>query len=346
MNNIQSLMEMSSHEQVRIIPESLQSGGGRLLYISVIRFVSMVMIIACHICQYYNNEWAWWLNVGVQMFLIISGFLYGSKSIKEPISWLKRNFSKILLPYYVFLFTTIFLYTFFCPESNSIKSVVESIFCVGTILGIENIWFVGYILFCYLLTPYLVMLTEKWSDKKESTVLMRIALFFGVFYIVSDLIDFYFQPDKILCYFIGYFFAFLIRNYGDKYYKRIFYISLPMAIISKIFFVHLRGNGFPLVGYIGLYSHILLGVSLVFGLMLFFKGLDVVLNKIKCLLDFSDKYSYCIYLAHQLFILSPLTFMQLTNNKFMNICIALVTAVVAGVCLQYTSSKITSRLNN
>ena len=77
--------------------------GGKNSTISMIRLLAMLSIIACHFCQYYNSEWAWWLNVGVQVFFIISGYLYGSKSIDEPILWLKKRFVKILTPYYIFL---------------------------------------------------------------------------------------------------------------------------------------------------------------------------------------------------------------------------------------------------
>lgn len=52
--------------------------------ISYSRFIAMVMIVLCHFFQFYNNELAWWFNVGVQIFLIISGFLYGMKSIEDP----------------------------------------------------------------------------------------------------------------------------------------------------------------------------------------------------------------------------------------------------------------------
>ena len=67
------------------------TGGGKNLTISMIRLLAMLSIIACHFCQYYNNEWAWWLNVGVQVFFIISGYLYGNKSVSSPGPWLKND---------------------------------------------------------------------------------------------------------------------------------------------------------------------------------------------------------------------------------------------------------------
>ena len=49
--------------------------------ISLLRAVSMCSIILCHILQFYGNELAFWFNVAVQIFLILSGYLY---ACREP----------------------------------------------------------------------------------------------------------------------------------------------------------------------------------------------------------------------------------------------------------------------
>ena len=320
------------------------SGAGKLLYISAVRFIAMLLIIMCHICQYYNSEWAWWLNVGVQIFLILSGFLYGNKSISAPIKWIKRNAHKILLPYYVFLSLSILIYYVFFPHFISLRSVVESIFCIGTIKGIENLWFVGYILFCYLLTPYLELITETLKGNTQIKNIYRILLFFALFYVISDLLHFYFQPDKIICYFVGYFTAFFVRNYGKQWCKWIFFMSAPFALFSKMIYFSLKSCVPPsLIGYLGIFSHTLLGIALTFGLILLFQKIKFKSEgSLSQVLKFSDKYSYCIYLSHQLFILSPFTLMLLTKYKTINICTTLIVIIIAGVVLQKVSAKVSN----
>lgn len=66
-------------------------GGGVVrddLGISFCRYIAMNFIVACHVLQYYDNELAWWFNCGVQIFICISGFLYGQRRIdncgKQP----------------------------------------------------------------------------------------------------------------------------------------------------------------------------------------------------------------------------------------------------------------------
>ena len=69
--------------------------GGDDLGISFCRYIAMNFIVACHVLQYYDNELAWWFNCGVQIFICISGFLYGQRRIDNGYSFIKRRFIKI-----------------------------------------------------------------------------------------------------------------------------------------------------------------------------------------------------------------------------------------------------------
>lgn len=80
--------------------------------ISFIRALATAMIIACHIFQYLNMELAWWFNVGVQIFLCISGYLYGSKSIEDDFAFIVKQYGKILLDYWIVIIPATLLYLF------------------------------------------------------------------------------------------------------------------------------------------------------------------------------------------------------------------------------------------
>ena len=80
--------------------------------ISCVRFIAMCFIVVCHMMQrddfasdIYGAHigWAFWFNIGVQMFLFISGFLYGKKESVDTVSFFKRAFPKILVDYYIFV---------------------------------------------------------------------------------------------------------------------------------------------------------------------------------------------------------------------------------------------------
>ena len=310
-------------------------GGGKCQSISMIRLAAMLMIIACHICQYFDNYLAWWLNVGVQMFFVISGFLYGSKQITNPVQWFLKNATKILLPYYLFLIPIIILYFIFAPADIDFGSMIRSLLCIGTIDGIGHLWFVGYILFCYFITPILCEITKYLEDKSILNSLSFIFIFMLLFYVFGILTNFYFMPYRILCYIIGFFIPLYIRKRGNVILKYLLYLAITATIISKIIYLYLidmypEMNG---ISHIEGMSHLFLGFSLTLGLMYLFKGV----RQMK-IVSFSDEYSYPIYIVHQLFILSPFTLMTVTHNVGVNIIIVLLTITLFGIILHTAST--------
>ena len=70
--------------------------------VAFIRLISLIMIVSCHILQGLGNKMAFWVNVGVQIFLFISGFLYGTKKIDNFSNFYKQRLIKILLPFSIF----------------------------------------------------------------------------------------------------------------------------------------------------------------------------------------------------------------------------------------------------
>jgi hypothetical protein len=73
---------------------SLQHNSERSASIAYVRLFAMLCILTCHIFQTLGNELAWWFNIGVQIFLFISGFLYGQKVYNSPLLILKKQFKK------------------------------------------------------------------------------------------------------------------------------------------------------------------------------------------------------------------------------------------------------------
>lgn len=199
--------------------------------ISMIRLLAMMLIISCHICQYYDSEWAWWLNIGVQIFFILSGFLYGGKEIKEPIKWLGRQFKKILIRYYIFLLIAIGLYIIFAPNILSIGSIISSFFCVGVIKGIGHLWFVGYILFCYLITPYLSLLSSYLDKININRSIFIVLSLICICSVIGVLTHSYFRPGRIMCYIAGFFISYFYKRAGGgKIYLR---MSITIFCIGR-----------------------------------------------------------------------------------------------------------------
>lgn len=304
------------------------------------------MIVVCHMFQYYDNVLCRWFNVGVQIFFVISGFLYGTREFNDPVAFIKKSFIKILIPYYLFLIAGILLYAVFCPSKLGIISTFKAFICAGTISGLGHLWFVGYILFCYLITPYLYWIRKSisLSDSWIKVTIIYIAIL-GLLQMLGWAYASYFTPDRVSCYVIGFFAADMIKRYGQKFKIGLLLVFASIALLTNGIEIYVKycwspemsGETKTLFYMWCRYAHLFLGVALFFGLNEIFKT-----TKYSLLLKVSDKYSYPVYIVHLLFILSPLTLMSLTVVNLVNWFIVVFSIIAAGVVLQVVSSKITS----
>ena len=136
--------------------------GGHSYSLSLIRLISLIMLIICHMMQYKDFVLAWWFNVGVQIFLCISGFLYGQKKTEDVPSFYSRRFLKILIPYYIVFLVVGITEACFVSDRFNLLRFVAGLVCRTTIAGGEHLWFVALILFCYVLTPVLNNYRDKY----------------------------------------------------------------------------------------------------------------------------------------------------------------------------------------
>ena len=157
--------------------------------IGIIRCISMVMIVICHIATGVGNSAIGQVfQVGVQVFLFISGFLYGSKPINDVKVWIKNRILKICIPCYVFIiilvsvelvlkmkvsFWTLLLYLF---NLQGVRQIYPNA-TVALIVGAEHLWFISVIILCYIM--YVVIDKCKFLRKtmKEHPVVL-LSLFF------------------------------------------------------------------------------------------------------------------------------------------------------------------------
>lgn len=128
----------------------------KFVEISWMRLFAMASIVCCHLMQYYDCKLMYLFNIGVQVFFIISGFLYSCRTEVFSIEKLGSMFKKILIPYWTFIIPVLLLYAF--TQTLTLRDVFGSLFAVRSLTGIEHLWFIPYILFCYLLLPYLYRL--------------------------------------------------------------------------------------------------------------------------------------------------------------------------------------------
>lgn len=299
----------------------LVGGGYRNQAISLIRLLSMLMIISCHIMQYYDLELAWWFNVGVQIFLCISGFLYGQKNIENATDFYNKRLKKILIPYYLVFIPFGIIEFIFARDVFSIKGFAFGMVLCSRLKGAEHLWFIPTILMCYLITPLLQGYRNKCVEGKRTIVIFTLL---GVI-ITSVLIQGFttFNPAWICCYLIGY--ALGMNEKGKYISEKVLMIIAGIIAIAgntlQIYCDYIANIDFTGFGIIKNYNHVMLGVFIFLLLKVIFEKVD--LNGIAKLLKLSDKYSFEVYLVHQLLILGPFSLLALTGNALVNILIML-----------------------
>lgn len=320
--------------------------------ISLIRLASTTFIVACHIMQYLDIELAWWFNVGVQMFLSISGFLYGRKNtIEDDLQFYKKNIAKILIDYYVVVVTIILVFAAFLPKELSIIEVLKVLLTIDTLSGGGHLWYIPYCLFCYLITPFLCRYFD--NSKNKNTVKNLLFLCVLTVVIIEGFID-YFNSAWIICYIIGFFIGRISTDRNSKLYRNVSWTIVAGAILSNaiqivqdyVIKLELTGIVASLYQMYCDFAHVALGaalfVSLKFILSAVFKmGYP---EPIKKLCFYSDKYSYDIYLVHQFLILGPLSLMKITGIYGINIMLILVVTIICAIIVNFISSSVRYKL--
>lgn len=310
--------------------------------ITIIRTFAMVLIILCHYCDYFERvEFLSQLfNVGVPIFFIISGFLYGQKQINNVKKWYIKQFAKIVIPLYTYYLVSALVLLALGKLGkvnmlDSIKVLLNLQGLVGGKLGnvqSGHLWFITFILICYLITPALQLLRGRINLIKISILCGALSIIWIA--IILSINDFYFITwvPGILCYIFAYFLStFWQRNHNKL---RIWIgITLPMiALIALRFFINRTLTGDAnimnlLYGRVIVpYSQCTLGIWIFFTIYYVCLHYNTLTEKTSSALRVFDKYSYSIYIVHYMFVEGVLSLSHFIENKIiMTIAFVLLT---------------------
>lgn len=112
-----------------------QIAASRSIAISYLRILALACIVSCHFLQALGNRWAWVLNIGVQIFFFISGYLYGHKYVENWVDWFVRRIKRVYLPFIMAAGFWLILIGIFSKVKLSAVSIVSYV--------TDTQWFAG-----------------------------------------------------------------------------------------------------------------------------------------------------------------------------------------------------------
>lgn len=277
--------------------------------ISVIRMFAMVLIVTCHVLQWFQNPLAFWFNLGVPIFLVISGFLYGAKNVDDPIVWTLNNGIKIIVPCWLLLCIVLPVYAWIGSEEITGKNIISFVFFYRTVTGCGHLWFISCILWCYLMTPALDKMKSSFVGRSELRFWCYMMLIFAFVSVIGVIYRSHIHPAWVLCYVLGYYMAYYRKSYGEYKYNYCvkFLILIGCACLLLRIGIECCGidqqQGFSL----RIYRFLSPFINAMIGIGIFFLLKSVLYARSMSILKLSDSYSYHIYLTHHIFALGPLS---------------------------------------
>lgn len=286
--------------------------------ISLIRIVSMMFIIVCHLSTYFGSAAAAvnnLFNVGVYIFLFLSGFLYGKRTISRWSDWYRKRWVTLMLPLYIwFVLVTLAACVFqkSAPDAFSWVLILSNlqglIFLVGAcewgILtkGFGHLWFLTALMICYAALPLL----QKWRPKVSELSSGRITLLLFSVLAAKIACDYWLEIHitYLLTFCIGYFWS---RSYKIPSCKGAFIWCIVAAMSCAI-----RIGGKMLWDDTFLYSQVIVEFSHTVLAVAIFNVLYFVHHKLTTSTQhidtrwggaqYIDKISYYIYITHYIFL--------------------------------------------
>lgn len=293
----------------------------------------MCSIVICHILQAYDNRYCMLFNIGVHVFLGISGYLYGCKIVEGFKTWFAARFKKLYFPYILFFLICVPIYYIFAPDKINVTKVflhivdLQGIIAGGRISGLGHLWFMSVIAVCYVMTPLLQYF------RKYPVVLPLLLVFALLEYLVVR------RATAPFSWLFVYALCYLYADAG-KYRKKMVELFVIILFVWTVFSI-----SWDDILYGGALSQSLHATGGVLAVML--------VRCLSCYMAFSwgsscwkkmDKYSYEVYITHHIFILGPFSLVFLTVYPCVNIALVLLLTVLAAIGLHEVSGRIADKV--
>ena len=290
-------------------------------FIVWVRAISVFLILLCHLTQTHENAYVVMssqiFNVGVYIFLVISGFLFGHQGISGSYGeWMIRRAKRIFLPYWIFLglLITVLLVGHISIDKTALVRSILGLQGFNYVLpGAQHTWFISAILLFYVMTPFADFMI-KWAGKEVHNGRWKVLL--AGFAAVMVFIAFLDQaPFLTAC--LSYLMAFMVGKCWNEERICARYAIVGLSGVGLSFALRFVArfwvDGTLLYNHvIALYTHFAAALCFVIAAAWLFKS-----KPWNCVQFIADL-SFEIYLVHYMFIWSPVSVMNATDSWAIN----------------------------
>lgn len=280
------------------------------------------------------------LRFGVQVFFFISGFLYANRQIISAKKFYKAQCTKIIIPTVLMLLSGIFLCLLFAPAVDT--PIDWLTYGADEIWGQGQLWFIPFILLCYLLLPVINAACDKTNDNRRKAIALLI--FVGIIEL-----SLYFLTALQFC-IIVFEIGYLTQkfNFGAKLKKHrklaVFCGILCFAAVALSYYLlHNRTSSdvYVLIKLIlagEMLCAALLALSFSTVILLLFEWMNY--RQAPKFLQISDKYSFYLYLTHHIFCMGPVSALNVLPTVIQNAVLLIICLIYSTITLQYLSNKL------
>lgn len=297
--------------------------------ISIIRICSTISIVLCHLFQSLEINLAWWLNIGVQIFLFMSGFL-SSYSQEKGFKFLQKKLTRIYASYWIFLIIVLPFY-FFVQDISIYQIIIyffglQGFFINYRINGLGHLWFITVIVLSYLIASVFQSYKEKIINLKKIYFILILIL---IFFILKFIFLSKFYVPWVYTFILGYFLA---LKFNFNFTKK---LSDGFTFIILILFLLRLGIENNLIKTFSIFDYDIITLSKMLTGCGIFITLYYYLSKSSfsksSLVNNLELYSYEIYLTHHIFILGYFSLVNTSNFLILNIFIIFILTYILSV---------------
>lgn len=312
--------------------------GNMIPFAGHLRAAATIMILLCHFCAQKEGFWfnaaSQILNIGVPLFFILSGFLFGEKGVHAPYrKWFLRRLQRLWIPYWLFLAVLAIIYLVKGFNVLSVDWLLLLLGLQGSVVGVwgaEQTWFISSLLLCYALTPEIAKIAERLERKQLPYVLIILSTLPALLLLMKPAtIGTLLAPICLYAaaYFIGSGIVTVkINGLGACIASTIVFFSFALRFVLRLYF---DGTVFY-SGIVATYTHYAAALAIFYLFAWFFAE-----RKPARVVSFFGKISFEVYLYHYMLTVGPISVFSATKLWAVNCFLAFGITVLIATIMHY-----------